>query len=161
MWAPRSPSNDGTRFPCIGSPLGIGFKASVNPASAWSSKLRWNKAESSRRLWELLRPRGPCSQIFRREGILLRCILLHVVSLFCCCVNVFIHVWLKTMHTNYFTLWVDQESGHSLAEMSASRSYRIVFKLSVRTKVSMKTGLRSETLQNSFGLCLEFIFLWL
>lgn len=52
----------------------------------------------------------------------------HCVSLSCCCVNVFIHVWLKTMDTNYFTLLVGQEFGHGLAELSASRSYEIVLK---------------------------------
>lgn len=83
------------------------------------------------------------------------------VLLFCFCVNVFIHVWLKTMHLKHSTLLVDQELGHSLAELSASRSYKIVLELSVRTKVSTETGLRNKTLQNSFGLWLEFIFLLL
>ena len=32
------------------------------------------------------------------------------------------------MHTNYFTLLVDQEFGHGLAELSASWSYEIVLK---------------------------------
>ena len=65
------------------------------------------------------------------------------------------------MHLKHSTLLVDREFGHSLAELSASRSYKTVLKLSVRTKVPTETGLRNKTLQNSSGLWLEFISLWL